>query len=57
MLRQSDILVVLIDHISHMAMWTVKAYAIANDIPVFFEKSVNVGVILNNIVKKTNKES
>jgi hypothetical protein len=50
-LKQSDIIVVLTQFISHLAMWEAKAYAIQNDIPIHFTKGLNIQKILYEIVK------
>ncbi|MEK4951899.1 DUF2325 domain-containing protein [Bacillus sp. FSL W8-1127] len=48
-LKQADIIIVLTQFISHSAMWEAKAFAIENNVPIFFLKGVNIPKLLNEI--------
>lgn len=49
-LKESDILVVLIQHISHSCMWSIKEYANVNDIPIIYSRHTNIEIILEQVV-------
>ncbi|WP_028987585.1 DUF2325 domain-containing protein [Thermicanus aegyptius] len=51
-LNESDILVILTRFVSHIAMWEAKAYAIGEGKPIFFERNINIPIILMNIAGK-----
>ncbi len=48
-LTDSDIIVVLTQHVSHGAMWLAKEYAVENDKPIFFSRHENVRLILEEV--------
>ena len=48
-LKQADIIIVLTQFISHSAMWEAKAFAIENNVPIFFKKGVNIPKLLKEI--------
>jgi len=50
-LKQADIIVILTQFVSHLAMWKAKAYAIQNDIPIHFTKGLNIQKILYEIAE------
>lgn len=52
-LKQADIFIVLTQFISHLAMWETKAYAIENDVPIFFMKGVNIPRLLAEVAAKS----
>lgn len=49
LLKQSDVLVVLTQFVSHAAMWEAKAYAVMNDKPIYFAKGLNIEKILKEV--------
>lgn len=49
LLRKSEVLVVLTQHVSHSAMWAAKAYAIEYDKPILFTKHINIPIILKEV--------
>lgn len=53
-LKQADIIVILTQFISHLAMWEAKAFAIENDIPIYYTKGLNITKILYELAEKTN---
>lgn len=52
LLNESDILVILTRFISHIAMWEAKAHSIEEGKPIFFEKNINIPIIIENIARK-----
>ncbi|RXJ00382.1 hypothetical protein DS745_12690 [Anaerobacillus alkaliphilus] len=48
-LRESDILVVLTQHISHSCMWSIKEFANQNHLPVVYSRHTNVQIILDQV--------
>jgi len=50
-MNNSDVLVVLTQHISHNCMWTIKAYASAHGIPVLFSRHSNVKIIIDQAAR------
>jgi len=53
-LKQADIIVILTQFIPHLAMWEAKAFAIENDIPIYYTKGLNIQKILYELAEKTN---
>lgn len=51
-LKQADIIIVLTQFISHLAMWEAKAYALKSDIPIFFMKGLNIPNLLAEVSKQ-----
>lgn len=51
LLKESDELVVLTKFVSHQAMWAAKAYAIDQDKPIHYTKSINIHRILDGLKK------
>ncbi len=49
-LRESDILVVLTQHISHSCMWSIKEFANQHDLPVIYSRHTNINIILNQVL-------
>lgn len=45
-LKESDMLIVLTEHISHAAMWEAKAYAVGEGKPIYFRRGVNIWQLL-----------
>ncbi|WP_223821856.1 DUF2325 domain-containing protein [Paenibacillus peoriae] len=54
-LQQADIIVVLRLFVSHASMWEAKAYAAAEDKPIFYVQEINIRSILN-IVAENNEQ-
>lgn len=48
-LKKADIIIMLTQFVSHLAMWETKAYALENDIPVFFMKGLNIPRLLAEV--------
>ena len=55
-LRESDILVVLTQRISHSCMWSIKEFANQNDLPVIYSRHTNVEIILKQILTSINQK-
>jgi hypothetical protein len=55
-LKQADIIIVLTQFISHLAMWEAKAYALQNDVPIYFLKGLNISKLLAEVAKNATKE-
>ncbi|GAB7387382.1 hypothetical protein BSNK01_12180 [Bacillaceae bacterium] len=55
-ITNSDIILVLTEHISHAAMWEAKELAIEQDKPIYFERGVNIGRLLENVAKEENRK-
>jgi len=53
-MNNSDVLVVLTQHISHNCMWTIKSYASAHEIPVLFSRHSNVKIIIDQVANLIN---
>ena len=49
-LRSSDILVVLTQHISHSCMWSIKEYANQEQLPVVYSRHTNLEIILEQVL-------
>ncbi len=49
-IKKADILVLLTQFIPHVTMWEAKAYAIENNKPIYYSKSINIQKILYDIV-------
>jgi hypothetical protein len=56
-LRESDFLVVLTQHISHSCMWSIKEFANATELPVIYSRHTNVWIILKQIVAKLQNKT
>lgn len=50
-LRESDVIVVLIQHISHSCMWSIKEFANQQHLPVVYSRHTNIEIILNQVIK------
>ena len=50
-LRDSDILVVLTQHISHSCMWSIKEYANQQNLPVVYSRHTNLEIILEQVLE------
>lgn len=55
-LKQADIIVVLTQFVSHLAMWETKAYALENDIPIHFLKGLNIPRLLAEVGNMLRKK-
>lgn len=51
-LKQADIIIILTQFISHLAMWEAKAYALQNDVPIYFMKGLNIPRLLEDVARK-----
>ncbi|OEH85019.1 hypothetical protein BHU72_07485 [Desulfuribacillus stibiiarsenatis] len=51
LMKKSDVLVVLTQHISHNCMWTIKAHASSRSVPVLFTRHTNLKIIVNQAAK------
>ena len=51
-LKQADVMIVLTQFISHMAMWEAKAYALQHDVPIYFVKGLNIPKLLLEVTRK-----
>lgn len=49
LLTDSDIIVILTQHVSHGAMWFAKEFAVEHDKPIFFTRHENVRLILEEV--------
>lgn len=55
-LKQADIIIVLTQFVSHLAMWETKAFALENDIPIHFLKGLNIPRLLADVAKAMKKK-
>lgn len=55
-LKKADIIIVLTQFVSHMAMWETKAYALENDVPIYFLKGLNIPRLLADVEKAIKKK-
>ncbi|MFN7252841.1 MAG: hypothetical protein ACK4M9_19030 [Anaerobacillus sp.] len=55
-LRESDFLVVLTQHISHSCMWSIKEFANEAELPVIYSRHTNVAIILKQILTMINNK-
>ncbi|OOE05013.1 hypothetical protein BO219_06400 [Anoxybacillus kestanbolensis] len=51
-LKQADIIIILTQFISHLAMWEAKVYALQNDVPIYFMKGLNITRLLMEVARK-----
>ena len=54
-LKQADIIIVLTQFVSHLAMWEAKAYALQNDVPIYFMKGLNIPRLLEEVAASDRK--
>jgi len=54
-LKQADIIIVLTQFVSHLAMWEAKAYALQNDVPIYFLKGLNIPRLLAEVATSERK--
>ncbi|WP_172418953.1 DUF2325 domain-containing protein [Geobacillus subterraneus] len=55
-LKDSDILVVLTQFVSHITMWETKAYAFEHEKPIYFLKGLNLRKLLTEVAKLEQQE-
>ncbi|TCJ98226.1 UNVERIFIED_ORG: uncharacterized protein DUF2325 [Anoxybacillus amylolyticus] len=56
-LKESDLLIVLTQFVSHLTMWEVKAYALEEEKPIYFLKGLNVHKLLTETAKLEKRKS
>ncbi|UOE78394.1 DUF2325 domain-containing protein [Parageobacillus thermoglucosidasius] len=54
-LKQADIIIVLTQFVSHLAMWEAKAYALQNDVPIYFLKGLNIPRLLAEVAEQIER--
>lgn len=47
--KNSDIIIILTQFISHAAMWEAKAYAVKENVPIYYRKGLNIPKLLKSI--------